>query len=160
MSDTLVFNVPPRIKLGDVFAIDLPDGRIGYVHVLYVHPKYGYLVQVLDRITREEISETDLTDTGGQFPPVFVDLIGGVKSGSWKKIGNLPIRDFVFPTFRLTVATKPGTYENWWLWSGAERRFIGKLPAEMRSLEVEQVWGYEILAERIATGRNYDENII
>jgi hypothetical protein len=64
------------------------------------------------------------------------------------------VPQFEFPLFRCTSATKPGTYDNWWLWDRGSQRFIGKLPPELRKLEVEVVWDYEMLENRIATGHN------
>jgi hypothetical protein len=34
------------------------------------------------------------------------------------------------------------------------QRFIGTFPAELRSLEVEAAWGYQMLKQRIATEQN------
>jgi hypothetical protein len=60
---------------------------------------------------------------------------------------------------KATSATKPGTYDNWWIWDGEKDRFVGKLPKKLRSLEHKFVWGDERLEERIASGRNPFEEI-
>ncbi len=144
-----------RAKVGDCFAIPLPDGRFSYCQYLQMNKEMGCLVRVLDVITGQPVSTVEqLKDAGDLFPPVFVGLFASVRSGRWKSVGNLPVRSFRFPKFRATAATKPGTYENWWIWDGETERFIGKLPANLRSLEQKQVWGDELLEERIATGRD------
>jgi hypothetical protein len=144
----------PRIKVGDCFEIPLPDGRLAYCQYIHWNDKLGYLIRVFDRISGEPLSVESLRGCKELFPPVFVGLQASVASGRWKRIGSLEVDSFRFPTFRCTSATKPGVYENWWLWEGGDQRFIGKLPPELRSLEIELVWGDELLEERIATGKN------
>lgn len=113
----------------------------------------GMLVKVFDRITPEPISSiSELEGASELFPPVFVALRGAVKSGGWKLIGNSPVTNFSFPLFKGTSATKPGVYDNWYIWDGRQEKRIGKLPAKFRPLEYRLLWGYETLAERIATG--------
>ena len=149
--------VQKRFKPGDCFAIPLPGGRHAYCQYLGWNDELGYLVRVFDYITAAGLpmaSVGGLETVGEMFPPVFVGLKASIKSQRWKFIGNLPVTEFRFPMFRATSATRPGQYDNWWLWDGQERRFIGKLPVELRSLEIEQVWGDELLEERIATGKD------
>jgi hypothetical protein len=148
------------INPGDVYRISLPDGQYGYGQLLQLHETYGYLLRILDRITGKETTLEELKHVGDLFPPVFVNLPPALKSGSWQFIGRLSIPAYTFPTFRSSAAYAPGVYENWWLWDGGEPRFIGKLPVELRSLEVEVLWGHEILAERIATGFNSWDAIV
>ena len=143
-----------RIGVGDCFQMTLPDGRFAYCQYIQWNEKLGYLIRVFDRISEEPLPVEALRGCKELFPPVFVGLKASVASGRWKRIGSLEVPKFRFPTFRCTSATKPGIYENWWLWGGGEQRFIGKLPPELRSLEIELVWGDELLEERIATGRN------
>jgi hypothetical protein len=152
--------VKSTITIGDVYRIGLPDGRSAYSQVLHFHQDYGYLVRVLNLISNEYVSVPELTHVCNLFPPVFVNLVGGIKGGLWKKVGNMPLSDCTFPTFRSSVATTHGEHNNWWLWDGGERRFIGKLPEELRSLEVELIWSHEILAERITTGDNHWSKVI
>jgi hypothetical protein len=150
-----------RVREGDVYQIPLPDGRFAFAHYLLWSDQLGCLMRVFDFISSSQLeSEYELQSAGELFPPVFVGLKGAVKVGRWKKIGFLPVPPFRFPQFRSTSATKPGTYENWWLWEGGEQYFIGKLPPALRSLEFEVVWGYEMLENRIATGKNVFAEII
>jgi len=144
----------PRIKVGDVFAFRLQDGRHAYCQYVQWNEQLGYIVRVLAKLTDQRVSSVaELDGAEDLFPPVIVGLRASVRSGRWQRIGNLPVRGFHLPLFRSTSATKPGTYDNWWLWDGRNERFIGKLPPELRSLELRVVWGDELLEERIATGR-------
>ncbi len=145
-----------QIKVGNCYAIPLPDGKYGYCQYVLRNEMLGYLIQVFDRITDQPLSSAEeLRGVGNMFPPVFVGLPASVKRGRWKYIGYLPVEDFHFPQFRaIGGALKPGTYENWWIWDGKQERFIGKLPNELRSLELRVVWGDELLEERIQTGKD------
>jgi hypothetical protein len=140
--------------VGDCFQIPLPGERFAYCQYVRWSEKLGYLIRVFDLISDEPLPVESLRSCKELFPPVFVGLKASVASGRWKRIGLLEVGDFAFPTFRCTSSMKPGTYENWWLWEGGEPRFIGKLPPELRSLEIELVWGDELLEQRIATGKN------
>lgn len=120
----------------------------------------GFLVQVFDRISDRPLRVEDLAGAKPLFPPVFVGLRGAVNKGRWKRIGNKAVTDFKFPLFRATSATKPGKYDNWWLFDGQSQRFIGTLPAELRDLEVEAVWGDELLEQRISTGQNLFQDVL
>jgi hypothetical protein len=109
------------------------------------------MVRVFDRIVTEPLASLDELENAGElFPPVFV----GLRTRRWRRAGRLPLPPFDFPRFRSYCGSGPGTFENWWLWDGKDRKFIGVLPPQLRSLEVEVVWGDEALEERIATGVN------
>jgi hypothetical protein len=149
-----------RIKVGDYFEIPLPDGRFAYCQHVNWNDQMGFLVQVFDRISDRSLRMEDLAGAKPMFPPVFVGLRAAVSSGRWKRIGNRSVTDFKFPLFRATSATKPGKYDNWRLFDGQSQRFIGTLPAEMRDLEVEVAWGYEMLEQRISTGQNLFQDVI
>ena len=149
-----------RIKIGDFFQIPLPDGRYAYCQHVNWNEQMGFLVQVLDCISDCPLNVEALSGAKPLFPPVFVGLRAAVNSGRWKRIGNRPVNDFKFPLFRATSATKPGKYDNWWLFDGRSQRFIGELPPELRCLEVEVAWGYELLGQRIATGHHLFEAVL
>ena len=149
-----------RIKLGDYFQIPLPDGRFAYCQHVNWNEQMGFLVHVFDRISDHPLKVDEFSGSMPLFPPVFVGLRAAVNSGRWKRIGNQPVTDFKFPMFRATSATKPGKYENWWLFDGLKQRFIGTLPPDLRTLELEVVRGYEMLENRIATGQNIFDQII
>lgn len=146
-------SVMGKIEVGDCFRIPLADGRWAYCQYVQHSDELGYLIRVFDRITKDPLSSIDdIEDTGLLFPQVFVGLRASVRSGRWQKIGTMPVADFVFPKFRMTTGTKPGTYNDWRIWDGTSAVNIGELPEHMRSLELKQVWGDEGLEERIVAG--------
>jgi hypothetical protein len=139
--------------VGDIYEIHLPNGRWAYAQYLLHNDQLGYLIRILDSVREEPVRSTDeLTASGNLFPPVFLGLLATVRSGRWKLIGNLPVQPFSFPHFRNTIGTKPGTYHDWHIWDGVKSVRIGDLPLELRTLELEQVWGDEGLEERIVAG--------
>ena len=143
----------PIIEVGDVYRIHLPNDKWTYAQFLQHNDQLGYLIRVLDRITDAPVdSAATLSGAESLFPPVFVGLAATLRSGRWKKIGNLEVKQFVFPKFRNTIGTKPGVYHDWHIWDGKESRRIGDLPLDLRSLELEMVWGDEGLEERIVAG--------
>jgi hypothetical protein len=159
-SDKSSFNLVARgtmasrtvIKVGDYFEIPLKDGRLAYCRLLH-RGELGFLVQVLDLFrTTSPASTEELRNAPPLFPPVFVGLLATVRSGRWKKIGNVPVTYFAHPKFRQTMGTKPGTYHDWTIWDGLKTIKIGRLPVEHRSLELKCVWGDEGLEERILQG--------
>jgi len=142
-----------KIEIGDCFRIPLPDGRWAYCQYLQQNNQLGYLIEVFDYITQEPLNSVEqLENATALFPPVFVGLRASVRSGRWQKIGVMPVIDFVFPKFRITMGTKPGVYHDWRIWDGNNTVSIGNLPEHMRSLELKQVWGDEGLEERIVVG--------
>jgi Immunity protein 26 len=146
-------------EIGDIIAIPLKDGRTAYAQYVYFDGKdasgMGCLIQVFDIITSKPISLDRLESASLMFPPVFVGLKTGIQSKRWKVIGSLPIENFVFPKFRSTFGTGPGTYHDWKIWDGITTFFVGDLPPEYRLLELKSVWGAEALEERIARGGSY-----
>lgn len=144
-----------RIKIGDCFCIPLPEKRYGYCQYLEFNEELGCLVKVFSKVTSKRLASVEeLRDVGALFPPVFVGLRASVRTGRWTFIGGLPVKDFTFPKFRSTYGTKPGIYDDWWIWDGTQREFVGRLPPGLRPLEVKLVWGDELLEERIASGEN------
>ncbi len=142
-----------RIHIGDCYRIPLPNFRSAYCQHVARNDRLGYLVRVFDLFTTETLATLEqLASANLLFPPVFVGLRATVRSDRWKYVGNFPVPNFKFPRFRNTVATKPGTYDQWYIWDGEATTRIGKLPKELRTLELEQVWGDEGLEERILVG--------
>ena len=147
------------LKVGDCFMIPLPDRRKAFGQYVCWNDKYGYLVQIFDVFSSEQIPLENLRSAGRLFPPVFVGLKASIRSGRWRLIGRLPVEGFRFPKFRSTNGTKPGVYHDWRIWDGEKEVFVGDLPPEYRSLEVESVWGDELLEQRIATGVNHHDQL-
>ena len=149
-----------RVKLGACFQIPLRGNRYACCQYVASDEKYGDLVRVFRKICDEPItSPSDVAGSGEAFPPVFVGLRATIKSGRWQRIGNLRVDNFKFPEFRSSFGTLPGVYTDWWIRDRDQSRFVGPLPPELRKLELDQVWGDELLEERIATGVNPFEGI-
>src|SRR5579863_2817556 len=139
-----------HIKLGDVFQIPLPDRRWAVCQYVFRSQELGFLVRVFDLLTFEPVSSLEvLKERKNLFPPVFVGLQASARSGRWQRIGNFGIGFFEHPEFRQTMGTKPGVYDDWRVWDGFHTRKIGKLPEELRSLELKCIWGDEALEQRI-----------
>jgi hypothetical protein len=142
-----------RLKIGDCFEIPLGDGRLAYCQHVSRNPELGFLVQVFDRLLPTPIGSVDeLRGLSLLFPPVFVGLQATARSGRWRRIGNFAVIGFLFPMFRQTIGTKPGTYYDWTIWDGQKTKRIGTLPIDLRALELKCVWGDEALEERIVNG--------
>jgi len=139
-------------EVGDCFEIKLRDGRLAYAQCLFWHKLYGHLIKVFDVVTAEGMPIELLASARPMFRPVFAALKAGIARGGWRFVGNLPIGDFVFPTFRYTHSTQPGTHHNWKLWDGEGYTDVGVLSSEQRSLEILCAWGYQLIEERIENG--------
>jgi hypothetical protein len=145
------------LTIGDCLLIPLPDGRFAYGQYVFQESGvvgHGILVKIFDLITDEVVPVERLQSVGELFPPVFVGLNVPLRSGRWKKIGNLPVKNFKYPKFKYTLGTKPGKYNDWSIWDGEKHTFVGTLKPEQRYLEYLCVWGDELIEERIATGIN------
>jgi hypothetical protein len=143
----------PWIEIGACYRFALPDGRWAYCQHIHVAPDFGYVVRVFDRITGDPLdSPAELEGAGLLFPPVFAAMIAARRYRLWHKIGVLPVNNFVFPKFRQTMGTKPGTYHDWRIWDGKKTTVLGDLPIKLRSLELKCVWACEGLGERIVAG--------
>lgn len=144
-----------RITLGDCFQIPLPGSRYACCQYVASDEKYGDMVRVFRKICSDPIASPGVVaESGEAFPPVFVGLRASVKSGRWQRIGHLPVYDFKFPQFRSSFGSVPGKYSDWWIRDRNGSVFVGRLPLHMRELELDQVWGDELLEERIVSGVN------
>lgn len=142
-----------RPQIGEVFGINLPNGKTAYAQYVSWSDELGFLMRVWDLLRDGPIlSFQELHNRGFLFPPVFVGLLGTLRLGRWRRMGMLPVLNFTFPKFRYTHGTKPGTYHDWLIWDGKTTTPIGDLPVDLRSLELKSVWGDEGLEERIVTG--------
>jgi hypothetical protein len=144
------------IAIGDCLEIPLPSGQVAYCQCIGLNEQLGYMVRVFDKIGGDRLaSATALQDAKELFPPVFV----AIRPRRWRRIGRLPVVPFDFPRFRHFYGSGPGTYQNWRIWDGRERTFLGALPPELRQLEVEVVWTDIALENRIATGVSGFEHV-
>ncbi len=155
-----------RPLIGDVFELSLPDGRFAYAQYLHRDKPggvgFGILVRVLDRLGDTPLSIPDLRAAQNLFPPVYVGLLALVRLGRWRHIGRMSVPKDPLPCFRWRSGPEsgPGEYSDWYVidLESSTRAFVGPLSPELRRLEFQCAWGSEVLAERIAYGRNpYDE---
>lgn len=84
-------------------------------------------------------------------------MIEGFKEGFWTKIGNIPIEDnFDPPVFRQTndAASSTGKSEKWFIWKKqfANRRFIGALTDEYRSLPISSIFPPQAIVRWLEMG--------
>ena len=147
-----------RVRVGDVFEIPLSDGRKAYGQYVFRDKKMGPLVQVFDLITEgdlppEEVLER-LKSAKPLFPPVITGVFAAVRTGLWKVIGRLPIREFTYPKFVSTFYDqKTGKARIWFLYDGEKDIRIGpELPEEYKQLEFLMVWSPYDVMYRIETG--------
>jgi hypothetical protein len=138
-----------RPSIGDIFAFELPSGRVAYAHFVALHPEFGTLVHIHQSEQSEMRPIEDIVSIPSPFAPVFVGLYPAVRSGRWKRIGAQPVPPAPFPRFRWTFGTKPGRYTDWRIWDGKHDVFVGELLVADRALELRTVWGAETLEHRI-----------
>ncbi len=152
-----------KLQVGDVFCVPLSDGRYAYAHYIYyddqkgdaVKPAgHGPLIRIFNQVSDEVLPLEKVVSREELFPPVFGGLHAAVKSGAWKKIDHLPVTNFIYPTFRITSGTGPGTYHDWRLWDGHKIIFLGDLPEEDQKLELLMGWTAGMIETRITTGKN------
>ncbi len=146
-----------RAQVGDCYLIHLPSGRKAYAQYVHRHPEYGPMVRVFDIVTDREVGLEELASAGELFPLVFVALERALRDGAWERIGSLPVTDFVFPKFRRALVNGPGVYHNGRIWDGERDTYVGDLPPEYQGLEIMLIWGCELLAKRIDTGRSVND---
>ncbi len=146
-------------KIGDYYALPLPDGRWG--HALYVKHEapWGDFIQVLDVIQGSPSNMETLITAPALFPPVGTYVARSAKVGGWKYLGNFPTTPVpIMPAMRtsprMQCDERPGQYHDWIVSSSTEWRAVGTLPEELRALEVKVPWTAEQIAHRIMTGIN------
>jgi hypothetical protein len=98
------------VKVGDVIEIPLSDGRSAYAQ--YVHKdKMGPMIRIFDVLTDQKIPVEQLRKARLLFPPVITGLLAAIRTGLWKKIGHMPVQEFVYPNFyRIQSKWKAGIW--------------------------------------------------
>lgn len=149
----------PRLKFGDVFAVPLAEGRVGYVQYMadYVEMLNSYVIRAFEG-THDAAN-----------PPAFADIVSGkvsfhahvflkncVKFGFWRKIGTASYPDKVDTLFRgCWDYGDPGVKisRRWYVWRINEPlRDIGALTPKYRGAEVGSVLPPQSIVERMLTG--------
>jgi hypothetical protein len=156
--------IQPRV--GDFFAVPLPDQRFGHIQYLRASPDEGELLQVLDVITDQPAKLEEVLRAEPRFPPVKCFVTAAVRRCGWVYVGHRKLDiDYSHVRFRVSntafLRFQPGVYTDWFLSSSAKGDiFVGTLTEEQRKLEYGVHWPPEDLAKRIATGENPYEAFI
>ena len=147
------------IKLGDIFEIPLSDSR--KVYAQYVDNNNGPIIRVFNyfKDKNEEFEVKKLKTSDLLFPPVHVGIKDPIRSGMWKVVDNLPIKNYSFEGFLSVHTDLPASPDesvkvrNWFFWNGNEYVSLGnKLPHEYREFESNGVYSADLLLQRIETG--------
>lgn len=144
-----------RIRVGDVFAVPLGDGRYGYVHYLKEHPMRGPLLRVFDVVTVEPLATVEpLKNAGEMFGPIHGSFWIAVKNGSWPFVGNLGVGEFEWPT--MISGHFDSLIKKMHLWflihEEIDERLGPFLPRKYRNLEYAMIWSPESIEYRMSTG--------
>lgn len=145
----------PTVKIGDIIKIPLSDGRNAYGQYLFDDTKMGTLIQIYNQISESRIEIEDLRYSNLLFPPVITGLYGAIRSGLWTIVGNLPVKEFIYPNFISTMFDlRTGSIGVWYLWDGQSSRKIGShLPSKYKQLEFLVVWAPQDVVIRIEAGQ-------
>jgi len=154
-----------RTRVGDVLEIPLSNGRKAYGQYVYKDETMGPLVQVFDLITSDDLDPEQILELLKKahplFPPVLTGLFAAIRTGLWKAIGHMPIKEFVYPGFVSVYHEQYQTRGPWSLWDGKKRVNLGpRLPEQYKSLEFLVGWDPHDVAHRIETGENPYEKMI
>lgn len=152
-----------RLRIGDIFEINLKDNRKAFGQYIYLD-KYGPLITVFNIIVLagKEVNIEEVLLSGKKFPPIYTGVLGAIKSGYWKIVGHAPVENFVFPIFVSTLQ-RPGTGEatKWFSWDGKETKEIGQiLPQEFHDKEFLAIYSPDLVVERIENGEKPYSDLI
>lgn len=147
-----------RPKMGDIFEIPLSDGRRAFGQYVFFDDKNGPLIQIFGFMKRpgEDLDLQQLVSGPQLFPPVITGLFAAIRSGLWRVVGHLPVRDFHYPGFVSALYNeRTEKYSTWYLWDGHTFHALGSdLPQQYQQLERLVVWHPLSLVRRIETGDN------
>ena len=148
-------------EVGDVFRIPLGDGNFGfaqYVMADFDRPNsHGHLLRIFALRNGPSPSEEELFASGDAFPPMYVGLPMAIRKAGWEKILHCPVVDFAYPTFRYCPPMEKGVNDGWFLWDGSEMKPIGKLPLELRKLNLLCIVGPLVVVRRLLTGESLEQ---
>lgn len=152
-----------QLKVGDIFEIPLSDGTYAYGQY-YVGDKSGHIIRIFNYRGRNKITPEKAVTYPLLFPPIHVGIRSPFRDGPseklWKKIGHIPITDFVTPIFRSAIPISPGKYGKWYIVQGDKVEEVGfKLPEKYKKLEQSGVWPADWVNERIENGGKLPERL-
>lgn len=142
-------------KVGDVYEIQLSDGRKAYAQFIHEDRIYGSMLSVFDLITLDDAALNIILGSPQKFPPIICDISQGIRENIMKPIGHDTIQQFNYPGFVVWKEDdrnrKPAA---WYLWDGRDfYRLSTVLPEKFHRLEYLRVWSAQELVERIETGK-------
>jgi hypothetical protein len=146
-------------RIGDVYEIDLGDGRVGFFqYVCRDSSQLGSAVIAVFEGTFEHSSRPDLTRIAS-LPIQFhahVFLKAGYTLGVWKKVGKMPLPPPPDIFFRCSedIGSPEVTVSNrWYIWRvGEEYQMTGSLPPEHYGAEWGLVFNPFSIRSRMLTG--------
>ena len=142
------------IKIGDVFEIPLSMGKKGYGQYIFLDKKFGPLIMVFDLITVSQPPLNKFSMIESLFPPIITGVFAATKTGLWKIVANVPVREFKYPGFVSTHYDQNiGKARIWFFWDGEKYIKLGTvLPENLKHLEYLIVWNPPDVALRIERG--------
>lgn len=154
-----------RTRVGDIFEIPLSDGRMAYGQYAFRDERNGPIIQVFDVILDAGAEFTQVQEYLNHakllFPPVITGLFVAVRTGMWKVIGHIPMKDFDYPGFVSVLHENYSPMSDWFLISAEKDIRLGKrLPKKYKNLEFLVVWSPYDIPHRIETGENPYEEMI
>jgi hypothetical protein len=143
------------VKIGDILAMPLSNGRFAFGQYLYYDNKYGPLTSILDLISETTDVIDLLKDAKPLFPPIITGINAAVRTKMWKVIGNIEIKKFIYPGFiSANYNEKTGVVGSWFLWNGERSIYLGSiLPDKYKRLEYLVVWSQYDVIDRIEFGK-------
>jgi hypothetical protein len=142
-------------RIGDIFEIPVRDMHRAYGQYIFKDRQQGPLIQVFDLITTQpNIDIDDIQNAKPLFPPVITGLNAAIRTKLWNVVGNLPVRNFVYPKFvSAHYDEKTGEAYRWFIWDGETYIDVGTtLSDEQKKLEYLIVWSPYDVMTRIETG--------
>lgn len=148
-----------RVRVGDVYAVPLGDGRYGYVQYIKQSDRRGPLLKVFNMVTKDRIQHAEsLSEVDDMFGPIMGNIWSSVKMGTWEYLGKLAVPNIPWPQMvngHLDPIKK--CVHTWFLITEHEDIRLGsRLPAEYRALEFALIWTADSIADRIRTGEIQD----
>lgn len=143
-----------RVAIGDVLELSTHVG-LAYLQITHRHPKYGFLIRVLQGTHTEPISDVEKLAAGDESFVTFFPAGAALKRGIVRRVGRaaIPEHALAFPLFRSGVVdSRTGRVNVWWLWDGEREWRVDELTPEQRRLPLRGIWNDTLLIARIESG--------
>jgi hypothetical protein len=139
-----------KLRAGDIVEIVTARGK-SYAMFTHSHPQYGELLRVWNDHLRETPDFDWLVRRLPSFT-CFFPLVGAVRKGAVKIVGNVQVPDELagFPVFRNGTPDRlTKEVADWWLWDGIKEWKVGPLTPAIEQAPILGVWNLTLLVERI-----------